>query len=146
MKDLQKFLELPRVHQGLLLRSALVIVGLQIGLQVLGFGRMQQLLRRLEERAGGRRRPPPPELLAWSIRTVGNRLPGASCLVQALAAQLLFRREGYPVSLVIGVARNPASGLEAHAWVHGQGQIWVGGLEATRFMPLAAMGSNRESA
>ena len=66
-------------------------------------------------------------------------MPGTgTCLVQALALQVLLEREGFPASLCIGVARGQRGQLEGHAWVESQGRILIGGSEHGCYTPLEA--------
>jgi len=62
-----------------------------------------------------------------AIPSSARLVPGASCLTQALAAEVLMRRRGHPCSLRLGVARNAAGDLRAHAWLESNGVSVVGG-------------------
>lgn len=53
-------------------------------------------------------------------------VPKATCLVQALAAQLLLTRHGHMADLQIGVSQ--AKGFEAHAWLEFEGRVVLGGV------------------
>jgi hypothetical protein len=54
-----------------------------------------------------------------------------------MALQSLLLRAGHPASLRIGVAKDAAGGLEAHAWVECEGKtLQRDGVEKTRFAPL----------
>ncbi len=80
--------------------------------------------------------------IVWAVRRVSRAIPGATCLTQALAAQLLLSRRGYASRLTIGVARMSSNGLRAHAWLERGGQVVLGdaGLEA--YTPLNAAAGN----
>jgi hypothetical protein len=69
------------------------------------------------------------ERIAWAVAVASQCIIGATCLTQALAAQVLFRRRGYPSCLRIGVAKIEEARLDAHAWVESQGKIVIGGAE-----------------
>ena len=62
-----------------------------------------------------------------SVRTVSRRVPQATCLTQALAAQVLLAASGYSSTLQIGVALDQRRRLVAHAWVEVCGRVLVGG-------------------
>jgi hypothetical protein len=90
----------------------------------------------------GRPRPasPAPALMpiepaVWAVRAVAGRVPGASCLTQALAAALLLRRYGHEATLRVGVARVDG-GLRAHAWVESGGRTVIGEPAAGTFQVL----------
>ncbi len=81
-----------------------------------------------------------PEEIAWAVGVAARRVPGASCLTQALALQLLCRRRGYPTQLQIGVERK-GSRFRAHAWVERDGKVIIGNLaDLGSFLPLPSVG------
>ena len=49
----------------------------------------------------------------------------STCLVQAIAAQILYSHNGIPTDLHIGVKKQNGD-LEAHAWIECNGEIVVG--------------------
>lgn len=65
-------------------------------------------------------------------------VPAATCLVKAIAAQILLRRYGYPSQMHIGVAKSPEGKLLAHAWVEQGGTIVFGGSEASNYTLLSS--------
>jgi hypothetical protein len=71
----------------------------------------------------------------WAVAAVGRRLPGASCLTQAIALQAILARAGRPSRVEIGVAREQT--FEAHAWVVCDDQIVLGGQGVERFRMVA---------
>lgn len=65
---------------------------------------------------------------AFFITRMAARVPWRSdCLVQALAGQQWLARAGIVSKIVIGTAKCDDGGLEAHAWLHQQRQIVMGG-------------------
>lgn len=81
-------------------------------------------------------------MIGWAVATAARRIPAATCLTQALAAQYLLRRRGLEADLRIGVARAAGEPLEAHAWVESRGQVVVGGV-ARPYTPLPSLGGER---
>ena len=65
--------------------------------------------------------------VAWAVSAGSRYTPSTSCLVQALAAQMLLNRRGYLSQLRIGVAKGDAGQFQAHAWVESDGRIIIGG-------------------
>lgn len=65
--------------------------------------------------------------IAWAVRTASRPIPGATCLTQALATQILLAASDYPSTLRIGVARDHLRRPTAHAWVEVCGKVLVGG-------------------
>ena len=88
------------------------------------------IIRRVREmaqaptRSSGRARP---ATITWATEAVSARVPGATCLTQAIAAQLLLRRHGHRSQLRLGVMRSPSGMLSAHAWLENDGRILIGG-------------------
>jgi hypothetical protein len=66
--------------------------------------------------------------IVWTIEVASRYVPRTTCLVQALAAQVLLAQQGYPANLRIGVAQSETGGLEAHAWVESQEKVVIGDL------------------
>jgi hypothetical protein len=79
---------------------------------------------------------PTVDQLAWATRAAGRRVPRATCLVQALSAQLLLARHGHRSQLRIGVNRGPDGEFRAHAWVEVDDRIVVGARRGTWYRPL----------
>src|SRR5262245_45488780 len=61
-----------------------------------------------------------------AVRRVSAHVPGATCLVQALAVEALFRRLDLPSRLCMGVGRSNDGRLLGHAWVEYQGRAVIG--------------------
>lgn len=128
MGRMRRFLRLSPWERRLLLRSALLLGGIRLGLSLLSFERLQGLLSRLRQ-PGAAPRPDPHSLerITWAVEAASRWVPAATCLTRALAAQVLFSQHHCPTELRIGVARNRAGALEAHAWLEaGQGKVVIG--------------------
>jgi len=79
---------------------------------------------------------PTPQHLAWTVVVASRFVPGATCLTQALAADLLLRRYGYQGEIRLGVAWKPNKQLTAHAWLEYDGAILLGGRRHYDFQQL----------
>ena len=133
MNGLAKLVALPRVRRRLFLRALVAVTAFRAALTVLPFRRTRQLAAREH----GRTTPhATPDDLAWAVSAAARRVPGATCLTQALALQALLRREGHDATLKLGVARGELGALEAHAWLESGGRVVIGGPQAARFLPL----------
>ena len=78
--------------------------------------------------------------IARAVRAASRMVPGATCLTQALAGQILLSRAGYDSELRIGVCRHAEHGFEAHAWLEHRGEILLGELgDLSRFTPMAPL-------
>lgn len=67
--------------------------------------------------------------IAWSVRNAAKLVPGATCLTQASAGQLLLARRGYATTVRLSVtadADTPGR-LAPHAWLIAGETIVLGG-------------------
>lgn len=71
--------------------------------------------------------------VGWAVRAAARRIPAASCLTQALSAQVLLAARGLSSELKIGVTLDSNRQFSAHAWVLVDGKVLVGGRETRRF-------------
>ncbi|WP_410216366.1 lasso peptide biosynthesis B2 protein [Paracoccus sp. (in: a-proteobacteria)] len=77
--------------------------------------------------------------VAWSIRAAARLVPGATCLTQASAGQLLLARRGYASIVRVSVpAEGGAETIAPHAWLMAGTTILLGGTSAEydRHRPL----------
>ena len=88
--------------------------------------------------------PLTPDKIGWAIQVVSRRVPRASCLTQALAAQMILARYGYNSQLRVGVTRESPDGFRAHAWVESDGKIIVGAGELSDLTLLPDLGQALE--
>lgn len=79
-----------------------------------------------------------PERTVWAIEAAGRRLgPFSTCLVRALAAELLIADAEAPTLLTIGVRRSAAGAFEAHAWLTRRERVIIGATPDD-FLPLVS--------
>ena len=138
MGKIRRFLKLTRSERGLLLKAAFFLLAVRLGLSLLPFRIFRRFLERVLRSAALPAAPvPSAERIAQAIASASRHLPGTrNCLVRALATQIFLHRMGYQASLRIGVRRDSAAPLAAHAWVEEQGNVRIGGSETGRFVPL----------
>lgn len=121
----------PPAERLLLIKALGVVAGVRAGLSLLPFRRFQALFGRIVGAMGVRRdtaAPPSIAQLVWAVRCASVYVPHATCLTQALAAQVLLERCGYPTRLLIGVAPDDKGGapFQAHAWLESKGVVVIG--------------------
>lgn len=146
MKRLRKFLRLSSTEQRLLFRALILLGVITLGLRLLPFRPLRRILARGAHAPGGlpTTDPASADRIPWAVAVASRSVPGAtSCLIQALAAQVLLEQAGFPAPLHIGVARDEGGQLKAHAWVEHQGAIVIGSPEAGRYTPLMTLGVER---
>ncbi len=70
--------------------------------------------------------------VAWSVSAASRLVPGASCLTQASAGQLLLARRGCQsiVRLSLPHGADQEAGFRPHAWLIASGRILLGGTVA----------------
>ncbi|MCX6620322.1 MAG: lasso peptide biosynthesis B2 protein [Acidobacteria bacterium] len=60
------------------------------------------------------------------VSTASRFVPCASCLVQALSAQILLARAGIPATLRLGARKDAGGAFQAHAWLEWRGENILG--------------------
>jgi hypothetical protein len=137
MRRVMRFLRLSRIDQTLLLQAAFSILAVRSALRFLSLERLRELAARW---AGRATTPVTSARIVWAVEAAARHIPASSCLSKALAAQALLTRHGHASQLMIGVAKDEASGLEAHAWVTFQDRVLIGGPQTGRYTPLLNLG------
>lgn len=133
----RRFLALPAAERALLVRAVLLLAAVRLGLSVLPLGALEGRTSRNAVRAAGRRVSA--ARIGWAVETAGRYVPGATCLVRALAAVRLAARHGHASHLRIGVRKGGAGAFEAHAWVESGGAVLTGGSAREGFRSLQAV-------
>lgn len=142
MKKLLKLLKFD--GKKLFLQGYIVMSLIRLGLLLLPFKRLQDLVLRSEK-------------LTWlaipgsgqTIRSIvlavyrsGKYSPGNPlCLARALTTAVLMNIYGFPCQINIGVAKGESGKIEAHAWVTWEGKVIVGNLpDLSRYVPMSSQG------
>lgn len=123
----------------LLLQAWLAVGIVRAALWIVPFPRVRRLAAHLGRRSARAGAPLAVQLVenrAWAVQTVSRFVPRATCLVQALALQIILGRSGTSSELHIGVARGDAGGLDAHAWLEVDGTVVVGDVGLDRYTAL----------
>lgn len=142
MRAIRRFSELPAEERRLLIRAAVVVGAVRLGLWAMPFRRVRGLLASLGCPSRARPDPETVERVGQAVSRAARRIPGATCLTQALAAELLLRRRGVEALLRIGVSREKGEELKAHAWVESGGRVVVGG-DPRAYTPLPSLEGER---
>ena len=118
----RRFVSLDRTQRSLVVEAAVLMFLGWAGLRLFRF----QTLRRVLDRAvvlTSLKQPAAEADVVPAVRraviAVAARCPGATCLVQALAANVMLRRRRLSCVMRFGVRRTGTTGepLEGHAWV-----------------------------
>lgn len=133
MRNLKRFLRLPKQERSLILQAVLAILVVRLSLAWPSL----QTAQRLAVRIGWRSKDPlSAQRIVWAIRSVARFVPRSTCLVQALAAQSLLIRHGYRPRLTIGVTKDECNGFGAHAWLTSGDEVLIGGHEKGNYTAL----------
>lgn len=122
-RRLAKVWRLPISDKRQMISIALMIMFVRLSLSCIGYNRLRQMIPPAQDDA-------PVDLLRQLGRRVpllARFMPGATCLTQAVAAQLFLARRGYRSDMRVGVRQDEAGQIRAHAWLLAQGKIVLGG-------------------
>ena len=141
MNSLRQFRDLPAVERKLLLQTFTLVASIRLLLWTVPF-RFARRLVSTRPAVSPALAQFPVKRLSWSVQASAKRIPGASCLTQALALQRLLVRAGHTADLRIGVAKDDVSRLASHAWLEHEGEVLIGDNgELERYSPILAWSS-----
>lgn len=129
--DFARFRRLSGLERLLFLRAVGLLLLIGLGLQLLGFSRVQSVFRQRATVPNGRFGPveaaqrarQTAHLVSAAAR---HGIYRANCLPTSLALRRLLQGQGIEANLRVGV-RKAGGKLEAHAWVEHQGQPLIDG-------------------
>ncbi|MHC5674162.1 lasso peptide biosynthesis B2 protein [Nostoc sp.] len=137
MKQLSKFIELDYQEKQLLTNTFLLLILVRLGLWLLSFKTLQQLLSSISNAKP--KYQVSIDKIIWAVEVSSHYMPGVKCLARALTCQLFISRHGYTSNLCIGVAKGQEGELKAHAWLENQGQVVIGDVaDLSNFSQLAS--------
>lgn len=139
MRRIRKFLNLSPGERRLLIRAWILLGIIRLGLELFPFSTLRKLLDRLRPKLGSFKEEFSEEKLVWPVTVVSRYIPKATCLAQALTAQLLLQQAGHQACLHIGIEEAEKGGIKAHAWVESQGKIIIGGFDLNRYTHLLTL-------
>jgi hypothetical protein len=122
--------------RGLLISALALVSAIRLGLWVFPVRTVGHVFGWFVPSVPGTLDPSVPERVARAVVRASRVVPDATCLTQALAAQVLLERHGLPTRLHIGVVRDSGHAVRAHAWVESRGVTVIGGALPGRWSPL----------
>lgn len=135
----RKLRRLSLAQRDLLWGAATRVALARVALWVLPLPQVRALVGQVK----GRRQPGlAPEHFAWAVRAASRCMPGATCLVQAVALQASLARSGWRSQLMIGVALGQDKEFRSHAWVECAGRIVIGETPFAFYKPLLVIESH----
>jgi len=125
MRALARFLKLGWTDKLLLFRCVFIVAKIRLGLTLFSY----TTLRRWLATAAASRTASDDvaQRIAWGVVNAARIVPGATCLTQAFAAQLMLAHAGYRSQMRIGVAKDERGQFIAHAWLISNDRVIVGG-------------------
>jgi hypothetical protein len=141
IKKLQTACRLAPVERRLILSTFPLMLAVRLALWILPFRHMQRVVES-SITLGPSERQATAHMIAIAVRLASRYIPRATCLTQALTAQILLNRAGIENEIRIGVAKEQK--FEAHAWVECGGNVLIGGAEqSARYAPLFTIYGSR---
>lgn len=136
----RRWMVMPRSEQRLFIVAGVVVALVRVTLWLLPSRVILGFVRRIAEPGAGRPlvARPAAARITHAIEAVSQYVPQATCLTQAVAAQLLLQHHGYQSRLCLGATRSALGAFAAHAWIEHDGCIVVGGAQSTGFTILRA--------
>lgn len=138
---MSKFLSLSATDKRLLIKAAFLLGTIRLWLWLLPFSTLRGALdkRRRRNTRAGEADCASIKRAVWAIDKASRFIPAVTCLIRALAAQLMLEKLGCRASLRIGVAKGEEGQLQAHAWVESEGRIIIGNVaDMSRFVALSS--------
>lgn len=130
------------------LASLVVVSAVRLGLSTLGYRRLRRWLPAVRDQASslpaGPGRTRAIARVGWAVTLSSRFVPGATCLTQALAGQVLLALAGIASTIRIGARTEPGGGFAAHAWLLAGPVVVLGGAseDVRRFVPLTDLSAD----
>jgi hypothetical protein len=137
---LQRFMALPGHRRALAIEA---VVALGIARLLILTTPTRWIVRRLEQQAERSRAQAgaageAAREVGWAVRAAAPKTPWQSaCLAQAIAGKWMLGRRGLRATIRLGVAKDAAGNIRAHAWLYSGDTILAGGAQAPRFTTIA---------
>ena len=123
-RTVQRFMRVSAADRALLAEALLLLLIVRVALHLVPFSTLR---KRLDRRAVVEDRPV--DRVAWAVGAAARRVPGTTCLAEALVAHNMLRRHGHAPVLRIGVREGDSSPITAHAWVECDGAVVMGAVD-----------------
>jgi len=133
MHLIKGFLKISNCKKLLLIKSIVLTLLIRICLYILPFSKIYPISIKLSKIHVNRKNPKKVRDIIWSIKISASYIPRASCLVQAISAQILMKHYNHDSILKIGVSKSDS--FEAHAWLEMDKKIILGESEKN-FVPI----------
>lgn len=136
MRLLLRFAALSAAERTLRGQAVAALWFFRLALWMIPLPRIKKFLDKISPCAHTLKPPVSPQQIGGAIASSSRFVPHATCLVQALAAQWILRRQNLVSHLHVGIIKQEDGQLAAHAWVECDGIIVVGGGGLERYTPI----------
>ena len=133
MNNIYRFFKLSNNKKSLFIKSFILVIFIRILLTLLSFSNVKKISKRFSRPNNNQKNNLSIEDIVSSIHVVSTYVPRATCLTQAITAQILLYRHNHPSKLKIGVMKK--DDFEAHAWLEINNKIVLGESEE-KYVPL----------
>jgi hypothetical protein len=133
MNKINSFYKLSSEKKSLFIKSLILTIFIRLSLTLLSFSRVKKISKRISRPNNNQKETITIKDIVWSVITVSGYVPRATCLTQAITAQILLSRHNQPSKLKIGVMKE--GDFEAHAWLEIDDEIVLGQSEKG-FVPI----------
>jgi len=146
MGKITRFFELPGLERRLFLEAVWWCGIARLAMLVLPFRKYSRLLGKARGELGegetgdpgNKTDDPTLKHIARAVRRAGRNVPWQSrCLVRAMAAKQMLRRRGIGGTVYLGVTKDSAGGMIAHAWLTSGGRILTGYRAVNKYSTLS---------
>jgi len=146
LRYLDCFLKVPAGGKRLLIFCLALQMGIRLGLWLAPYSKIQGFAEKWANKRIPRKTSPDPTFesrVVWAIMASSCLVPRCTCFVRALAAQILFRREGVQTELRVGIAKDSSGRLKGHAWLEKDGRVLIGETEdLSQYTLLNSLGAS----
>lgn len=133
MSKINSFFKLSSVRKSLLMKSVIIIILIRLSLLLFSFSNVKKISKKFSKSNKVQKNKITIEDIIWSVKVASIYVPKATCLIQAITAQILLSRYNHLSKLRIGVMKGQE--FEAHAWVEINDRIVLGESEE-KYIPI----------
>ena len=133
MNKIKSFFKLSSDRKSLFIQSMILTISILLLLSLLSFPRIKIVLNTLSRRNTDQKNSKTVEDIIWSVKAASHYFPNATCLTQAIVAQIQLSKHNFSSTLNVGV--NKLGEFEAHAWIEIGDKIILGESE-TDYTPI----------
>jgi hypothetical protein len=133
MSKINTFFKLSFDRKSLFIKNLILIIFIRLSLSLFSFSRVQKVSEIFSRSNINQKDVTSIKDIVWSVQAVAAYVPRATCLTQAITAQILLSRHNQQSKLKIGVMKDEE--FEAHAWLEIDDEIILGKSEK-EFVPI----------